>query len=127
MRRWEEDRTWLYLGLAIRVATDLNLHHQVTIRPRNEMHARELLNRTRVWINCYNLERSTSSWLGKRSTIPPNDFVGSHAQDWYDSSEFNMENFDIHLAGYNTALRLLEEFKRKIYTDPNNPTGMDKV
>ncbi|GJJ14429.1 hypothetical protein Clacol_008693 [Clathrus columnatus] len=25
-RRWEEDRSWLYLGLAIRIATDLNLH-----------------------------------------------------------------------------------------------------
>lgn len=126
MRRWEEDRTWLYLGLAIRVATDLNLHHQIKMRPKNEMHARELLNRTRVWTNCFNLDRSTSSWLGKRSTIPANDFVGCHTQDWYDANEFNLKNFDIHLAGYNCALRLLEEFKRRIYTDSNNPTGLDK-
>lgn len=60
-RRWEDDRTWLYLGLAIRVATDLNLHHPPTATPKNEQHAREMLNRTRAWMNCFNLDRSIGS------------------------------------------------------------------
>ena len=69
MRRWEEDRTWLYLGLAIRVATDLNLNQPTSVKPKNELHARELLNRTRVWLNCYNLDRSTATQFGKPATI----------------------------------------------------------
>ena len=127
MRRWEEDRTWLYLGLAIRVATDLNLHHPNTARPRNEQHARELLNRTRVWLNCCNLDVSTSSWHGKASTIPARDYVACHSESWYESSPYNLPNFDIHLSGYNYELRLLRAFKEKIYSDPNNPTGLNKV
>ncbi|KAH8112586.1 hypothetical protein DFH11DRAFT_463167 [Phellopilus nigrolimitatus] len=126
MRRWEEDRTWLYLGLAIRVATDLNLHHPSTVRPRNEQHARELLNRTRVWLNCFNLDRSTSSWLGKASTISSSDYIACHSGAWYGSSPLNLPSFDIQLAAYNAELRLMDEFKQKIYSDPNNPTGLNK-
>ena len=69
-RRWEEDRSWLYTGLAIRLATDLNLHQpQHHVKPVSETHERELLNRTRVWMICFNLDRSTATQFGKPSTI----------------------------------------------------------
>src|SRR5258706_3835898 len=54
-RKWEEAREWLYLGLAIRMATDLNLHLPSTTKVVNEQHERELLNRTRTWLICHNL------------------------------------------------------------------------
>ena len=38
-RRWEEDRSWLYIGLAIRLATDLNLHQASGVAPTSEQHA----------------------------------------------------------------------------------------
>ncbi|KAG8736497.1 hypothetical protein FRC11_002610, partial [Ceratobasidium sp. 423] len=53
-RRWEEDRTWLYLGLAIRMATDLNLHLPWQGKATGEAHEREILNRTRTWLICFN-------------------------------------------------------------------------
>lgn len=56
-RKWEEAREWLYLGLAIRMATDLNLHLPSTTKVVNEQHERELLNRTRTWLICHNLVR----------------------------------------------------------------------
>lgn len=127
MRRWEEDRTWLYLGLAIRVATDLNLHHPITTRPKNEQHERELLNRTRVWLNCYNLDASTSSWHGKASTIASGDYTACHSESWYESSAYNIPNFDIQLCGYNFELRMMRAFKEKIYNNPNHPTGLNEV
>jgi hypothetical protein len=68
-RRWEEDRSWLYTGLAIRIATDLNLHQVSTTKPQNEKQEREILNRTRVWLICFNLDRSTATQFGKPSTI----------------------------------------------------------
>ena len=68
-RRWEEDRSWLYIGLAIRLATDLNLHQASSVAPTGEQHEREMLNRTRVWMICFNLDRSTATQFGKPSTI----------------------------------------------------------
>lgn len=91
-RRWEEDRSWLFTGLAIRcvhlllwvqytigkvltrfreirIATDLNLHLPQTKRPTNEQQELEMLNRTRIWINCFNLDKSTATQFGKPSTL----------------------------------------------------------
>jgi hypothetical protein len=86
-RRWEEDRSWLYTGLAIRqvltrsgkssrndltlnrIATDLNLHQVSTVKPTSENQEREILNKTRVWMICFNLDRSTATQFGKPSTI----------------------------------------------------------
>ncbi|KAG5715337.1 hypothetical protein E4T56_gene7447, partial [Termitomyces sp. T112] len=96
-KRWEDQRSWLYLGLAIRTATDLNLHLPNTAKPLNENHARELLNRTRVWLNCFNLDRSTGSQYGKPPIINPADYMANHSENWWKSSPYNMKNFDIHL------------------------------
>ena len=68
-RRWEEDRNWLYTGLAIRIATDLNLHVVSNVKPKTEKQEREMVNQTRVWLLCFNLDRSTASQFGKPSTI----------------------------------------------------------
>lgn len=70
-RRWEEDRSWLYTGLAIRIATDLNLHHQSPNAgcSGDERAQREALNRMRTWMICFNLDRSTATQFGKPATI----------------------------------------------------------
>jgi hypothetical protein len=70
-RKWEEDRSWLYTGLAIRLATDLNLHQVPSSKALkgNERQERELLNRTRVWMICFNLDRSSATQYGKPPTI----------------------------------------------------------
>lgn len=63
-RRWSEDRSWLFLGCAIRMATDINLHHPpVLVGGKtattmdtimdNEAQSREILNRTRAWLVSY--------------------------------------------------------------------------
>ncbi|KAI6154797.1 hypothetical protein BKA82DRAFT_377648 [Pisolithus tinctorius] len=45
---WEEDWGWIYLGVAIRIAQDINLNRPMTAKPLNEHHARRLLSRTRI-------------------------------------------------------------------------------
>lgn len=139
--RWEEDRGWLMLGVAIRyiilsqvysrvshlttirMATDLNLHHSLTAKPSNEQQARELANRVRIWINCYNLDRSTSTQFGKPSTIKE-DYIARHTKFWYKQSGFN---YDISLCSYTQLLRVMARFHEAIYSDPNAPTGLNKV
>lgn len=109
------------------MAIDLNLHLPNTAKPINESHAREMLNRTRVWLNCFNLDRSTGSQYGKAPTISNNDYMANHSEDWWRSSQFNMANFDIHICAYNSELKVMSAFMAKIYSDPNHPTGLNKV
>ncbi|KAG1733649.1 uncharacterized protein EDB91DRAFT_1300017 [Suillus paluster] len=126
-RRWEEDRSWMYLGVAIRLAQDLNLNRHTTATPLNEHHARVLLNRTRVWINCFNLDRSTGSQYGKAPIIPNSDYIANHLHEWWRSSEYNIEHFDIHLCIYSMELNIGAKFREKINSDPNHPTGLNKL
>ena len=41
-----------------------------------------MLNRTRVWMICFNLDRSTATQFGKPSTIKE-DYITRHSADWY--------------------------------------------
>ncbi|KAG6831799.1 hypothetical protein H0H92_007476 [Tricholoma furcatifolium] len=125
-KRWEDQRGWLYLGLAIRTATDLNLHLPNTAKPINENHAREMLNRTRVWLNCFNLDRSTGSQYGKPPIISSADYMANHSETWWKSSPYNMKNFDIHICAYNAELKVMAQFIQQIYSDPDHPTGLNK-
>ncbi|KZT73649.1 hypothetical protein DAEQUDRAFT_721712 [Daedalea quercina L-15889] len=126
-RRWEDDRSSMYLGLAIRVATDLKLHYPVTaIGDENELRAREMLNRTRTWLNCYNLDRSTGVQYGQSPVISNNDYVANHTEDWWMSSPYNLQGFDVHLCCYKAELSVLGEFRARIYSDPEHPSGLNK-
>ncbi|KAJ7686068.1 hypothetical protein B0H17DRAFT_722358 [Mycena rosella] len=124
-RRWEEDRVWLYLGLAIRIATDLNLHLPNTTKPTDENDAREMLNRTRVWLNCFNLDRSTGSQYGKAPIISNDDYMANHSEDWWRSSPYNMA-CDIQICAYTAEFKVMATFMAKVYSDPSHPTGLNK-
>ncbi|KAJ3931253.1 MAG: putative fungal-specific transcription factor [Lentinula lateritia] len=123
-KRWEEDRSWLYTGLAIRIATDLNLHQASTTRPQNEKQEREMLNRIRVWMICFNLDRSTATQFGKPSTIKE-DYIMRNSQDWYKKHKYN-HPYDVHLCGYTALLRIVARFHDEIFSDPNSPSGLNK-
>ena len=106
---------------------DINLHHPISAKPQNELHARELLNRTRVWLNCFNLDRSSGSQYGKPSVIKNTDYIANHSEGFWESSEYNIPNFDIHLCCYNAELRIMADFMAQIYSNPKHPTGLNKV
>lgn len=114
-------------ALISRIATDLNLHLPNTAKPQSENHAREQLNRTRVWLNLFNVDRSTGSQYGKPPIISNLDYTANHCEDWWRSSPYNMPNFDIHLVVYNASTRCMGRFRNIIYSDPNHPTGLNKV
>ncbi|KAH7322256.1 hypothetical protein B0J17DRAFT_684162 [Rhizoctonia solani] len=123
-RRWEEDRTWLYLGLAIRMATDLNLHLPWQGKATGEAHEREILNRTRTWLICFNLDRSGATQFGRPPTIRE-DYIVRKSGDWYKRSKFNLP-LDIHLTGYTRLLRIVARFLASVYSDSNSPTALNK-
>lgn len=109
------------------MALDLNLNVRSTVKPKDSLHERELLNRTRAWLNCYNVDRSLSTQHGRPPTIPNDDWIASHSEDWWRSSTQNIKGFDIHTCAYTSELRVVGRFRAKIYSDPESPTGMSKV
>ncbi len=85
-------------------------------KPRNEQQICEILNLTRVWINCFNLNYSTSAQHGKARALDIDDPV---AGMWYNSSPHNVANFDIQLITYNAVLQLTNNFLTMICSCPN--------
>ncbi|KAJ7302054.1 hypothetical protein DFH08DRAFT_919001 [Mycena albidolilacea] len=126
-RKWEEDRSWLYTGLAIRLATDLNLHQVPSSKALkgNERQERELLNRTRVWMICFNLDRSSATQYGKPPTIKA-DYVMRHgSDDWYKKSPYNT-TYDLHMCAYTALLLVVAGFHDDIFSDPTSASGLNK-
>lgn len=50
-----------------------------------------------------------------------------HSEDWWDSSRYNLKHFDIHISAYNAELKVMAGFLARIYSDPDHPTGLNKV
>ena len=106
------------------MAMDLNLHLPSMFEPTTAEQEREVLNRTRTWMLCYNLDRSTAAQLGKPMTIRDN-YTIRHGGNWYKSSKFGVNSpFDIHLVGLTQLLGILSEFLNSVYSDVDHPTGL---
>jgi hypothetical protein len=109
------------------MATDLNLHVKSTTRILNEHQERELLNRTRTWLNLYNLDRSTSAQLGRPASIRPDPIIRSckeqgKRQAWWKSSPVN-DPFDLHLCAYTDLMSsVTAEFQDRVYWNPETET-----
>ncbi|THH32747.1 hypothetical protein EUX98_g1452 [Antrodiella citrinella] len=122
-RRWEEHRGWLYIGLAARLATDLNLHQVSPVKPTSERQEREMLNRTRLWLNCYNLDRSTATQYGKPYSIKE-DYVIHTSANWYTQSKYNGP-YDIGICAYTAMLRVVSRFHDQVFSDLSSPSGLN--
>uniref|UniRef100_A0A0W0G6S0 Xylanolytic transcriptional activator regulatory domain-containing protein n=1 Tax=Moniliophthora roreri TaxID=221103 RepID=A0A0W0G6S0_MONRR len=108
------------------IATDLNLHQIPATKPHNEKQEREILNRTRVWMMCFNLDRSTATQFGKPSTIKE-DYIIRNSAEWFKKSPFNLDaSYDVHLCGHTALLRIVARFHEEIFSDPNSPSGLNK-
>ncbi|KAG8695638.1 hypothetical protein FRC08_007645 [Ceratobasidium sp. 394] len=116
-RRYEEDRTWIYLGGAIRMAMDLDLNRPVESGFTSEMAEREYLNRIRTWLICHNLEVSGAAKTGKPITVQEDaTIVGS--KTWWQSSRLNTP-YDIHLCAFTQICMIFHKYHRILVSDSN--------
>ncbi|KDQ10538.1 hypothetical protein BOTBODRAFT_178020 [Botryobasidium botryosum FD-172 SS1] len=125
VERFEQDKTWLLLGLAIRVATDLNLHRK-TVIPREDTpewrsRDKELRNRERTWLLCFNLDRSFSAQMGKPHSIKE-DFIIRNVSQWWKVPEAIPG--DVGLAGYVEMQRLLSRSLDFLYSGTSTASGL---
>ncbi|KAI0033222.1 hypothetical protein K488DRAFT_48169 [Vararia minispora EC-137] len=122
VRRLEQDRACLYAGLAIQIATDLRLDTWSALQPSNEAEAREMINRTRIWMLCFNLDKTTSLRSGKRSMVREDKIIRD-GLTWYNRFPEN-DPFDVHLVAHTSILRLLTHFDAEIFSDPDQPLSL---
>ncbi|KAG9226521.1 hypothetical protein CCMSSC00406_0005812 [Pleurotus cornucopiae] len=125
VERYEQDKTWLLLGMAIRMATDLNLHRKtaVTSEDTEEGRARdiEVHNRERTWLMCFCLDRSFSAQMGKPHSIKE-DHIIRNAKLWC-RSPMSIPT-DTGLAGYVDLQRILSRCLDVLYSGTNTASGL---
>lgn len=75
------------------MATDMNLHLPTSAKEMDEAREREILNRERTWMICFNLDRSNATQFGKPTTIRE-DWIIRNSKEWYKKSKYN-HRFDV--------------------------------
>ncbi|GLB34598.1 putative fungal specific transcription factor [Lyophyllum shimeji] len=125
VERYEQDKTWLLLGIAIRMATDLNLHRKtaVTSQDTQEGKARDLEvhNRERTWILCFCLDRSFSAQMGKPHSIKE-DAIIRNASRWCHAPVAAAS--DPSLSAYCELQRVLSRCLDFLYSGTDTPSGL---
>ncbi|KAI3627413.1 hypothetical protein GLX27_000919 [Malassezia furfur] len=121
--RYEEDRTWLFAGVAIRMAQDLNLHRKCTL-PSNpsEDEVREILNRERTWYICFCVDRTLSAQMGKPYSIRE-DWIIRHAADW--CMQRYSRPWDLGICALVDLLRVQTRQLDFLYSSTVTPSGLN--
>ncbi|TBU50302.1 fungal-specific transcription factor domain-containing protein [Dichomitus squalens] len=125
VQRYEQDQTWMLLGMAIRMATDLNLHRRSAAASPDTAEGRardrEVRNRERTWIICFCLDRSFSAQMGKPYSIKE-DYMIRNALQWARSP--GSISSDSALAGYADLQRILTRSLDLLYSGTANSSGL---
>ncbi|TFK42647.1 fungal-specific transcription factor domain-containing protein [Crucibulum laeve] len=121
-KKWTEDRSWLLMGVAIRMAMELELNQP----PPAGCDEREGLNRTRTWLNCYCVDGSHAIQFGKQPMLRLDDYVARKSRNWYKLSPMNTA-FDVHLCAYVQIIILMAEWRHAMNVGLNSSSGFDAV
>ncbi|KAG8699118.1 hypothetical protein FRC08_005498 [Ceratobasidium sp. 394] len=125
VERYEQDKTWLLLGLAIRLATDLNLHRKSTAQlddsPESRARAKEIRNRERTWLLCYILDRSLSAQMGKPHSVKE-DYIIRNSGQWWRQPDANPQ--DAGVVAYLELQRILSRSLDFLYSGTVTASGL---
>ncbi|KAI0273517.1 fungal-specific transcription factor domain-containing protein [Gloeopeniophorella convolvens] len=125
VERYEQDRTWMLLGMAIRMATDLNLHRKTSTvspeTPEGKARDQEVHNRERTWLVCFCIDRSVSAQMGKPSAIREDSII-RNALQWVQSPLARRGDFG--LVAYVELQRIISRTLDLLYSETNSPSGL---
>ncbi|KAF7322274.1 hypothetical protein HMN09_00004800 [Mycena chlorophos] len=125
VERYEQDKTWMLLGMGIRMATDLNLHRKSAVTGDDSEDGRardtEVHNRERTWMLCFVLDRSFSAQMGKPYSIRE-DFVIRNAHIWARSPL--AITADRGLAAYLEFQRVVSRSLDILYSGTDSSSGL---
>ncbi|KAI0041669.1 hypothetical protein FA95DRAFT_1565152 [Auriscalpium vulgare] len=112
-RRFEESRSWFYTGVATRLAVELNLNSISALRPSDERHERELLNRYRTWMICCIMDGSMSLEMGKPPICRDEDEILRNSTRWCSESKFR-HPLDAELPTLIELIRIIHRFNDSV-------------
>ncbi|CAE6502487.1 unnamed protein product [Rhizoctonia solani] len=87
-QNWEDDRSWLYLGHAIRLAQDLQLNTWDAKAYFGETEDPEVLNGARTWLLCFKMDCELATFYGRPATIL-SDRITQSPSDWWRSPKYD--------------------------------------
>ncbi|KAI0296978.1 hypothetical protein B0F90DRAFT_1743135 [Multifurca ochricompacta] len=112
-QRYEDNRSGFYSGIATRLAIELGLNRETSVRPLDERHERELLNCKRAWMVCSIMDGSTSLETGNAPGVGKDDELTSNASRWCSTSKFQ-HPFDADLPAIIELLSIMHRFTEAI-------------
>ncbi|EKM82737.1 hypothetical protein AGABI1DRAFT_53161, partial [Agaricus bisporus var. burnettii JB137-S8] len=126
-KRWAEDRSWLLMGVAIRMAMELGLN-QPPLGMSDKRQEKQSLNRVRTWLNCYCVDGSHAIQFGKMPMVRLDDYLARTSQIWYRSSSMNSA-FDVHLCAYVQILTIMAQWRNLLnsFDKGNSPETFDII
>ncbi|KAM5540995.1 hypothetical protein V8D89_005306 [Ganoderma adspersum] len=107
VRRWEEDRSWCYTGIAFRLATELNLS-RIPEPFADERQERESHNRTRMWLTCFFMDHCLSIQSGKAWMVQEDATIRNVAS-WLHNFKYHNQ-CDKYLASLTELLIIVSRF-----------------
>nr|XP_019043474.1 hypothetical protein I302_08052 [Kwoniella bestiolae CBS 10118]OCF22404.1 hypothetical protein I302_08052 [Kwoniella bestiolae CBS 10118] len=126
-KTFEQDRTWLMLGMAIRMATDLNLHRKSIVSglDTEEGKARdlEIINRERCWLHCFVLDRSLSAQMGKPYTLREDYIIRNACEASWHQQRFSLPS-DRPLSAYVVLQQIMSRAIDSIYSSTTTVSGL---
>ncbi|GAA5920439.1 hypothetical protein JCM1841_004552 [Sporobolomyces salmonicolor] len=128
--RFEEERTYQFSGIAIRMATDLNLHRKTIAQlppdisdDTRVLYERELLNRERAWLYSFICDRSVSTQMGKPYSIPKEDYIIRSASTWH--TQPGALPSDAGLSAMVEMHRIVGRMIDVLYSDTRSVSGLN--
>ncbi|GAA5822507.1 hypothetical protein JCM11251_006362 [Rhodosporidiobolus azoricus] len=128
--RFEEERTYQFSGIAIRMATDLNLHRKTIAQlppdigdETRVLYERELMNRERTWLYSFICDRSVSTQMGKPYSISREDYLIRSASHWH--RQPGMQPSDSGLSAMVEMHRIVGRMIDVLYSDTRSVSGLN--
>ncbi|KAF7322917.1 Zn(2)-C6 fungal-type domain-containing protein [Mycena chlorophos] len=112
-KRWADERTWVFMGISIRMAIELKLD-----QPPQSIHdTRQCLNRTRTWLHCFCGDAFYAIQQGKLPMLSLDDYLARNSAEWYRLSDVP---YDIYLCACIRILLRAAEWRVHRYENEND-------
>lgn len=117
-REQEDNRTWMYIGYACRMAVELGLNRFVAKPPPNEteFQLRERRNRERTYLVLFVHDRSLSMQTGRHWMLPEDDFI-RHSDTWHTNSSVSTRCQDVVTVSFTQLRRIAAETTDMLHTN----------
>ncbi|KAL5486002.1 hypothetical protein ACEPAI_7046 [Sanghuangporus weigelae] len=122
-KRFEDQRTWLTMGLSFSLALELKLNvppkddeleedSKDFLRWERELMLRKRMNRIRTWLSCYCIDASYATQFGKPAMLEVDDYIVQTCREWY-LSPYSLPN-DVHIVAHVEICRTMRLFRTEV-------------